>query len=333
MASFRKDGAVWRVQVALKGVRSSGTFPTKGAAMAWAAMRENEIRGMPTQPAAFDKTLEDALDRYEREVSPHKRGHHWEKFRPRAIARHVLDGERLLVDITSDLIGRWRDHRMQGTPAHDYRDRVCGSTVNRELNVLSHVFTTARREWKWIKESPITDVRRPKEAPHRDRLVSEDEIERLCIALGFDDTPVLTRKATVAAAFLFAIETAMRAGEITSLTRKNITGRVAHLPRTKNGTKRNVPLSTRALEIISLMPPGEKVFNITGASLDALFRRAREQCMIDDLKFHDSRHEAITRLARKLNVLELARMVGHRNLSELQTYYNETAEQLAKKLD
>jgi hypothetical protein len=125
--------------------------------MAWAAMRENEIRGRPTQPPGMDKTLEDALDRYEREVSPHKRGHHWEKFRLRAIARHVLDGktlgERLLVDITSDLIGRWRDHRMQGTPANNYNDRVSGSTVNRELNVLSHVFTTARREWKWIKES------------------------------------------------------------------------------------------------------------------------------------------------------------------------------------
>jgi integrase len=336
MASFKKVGSVWRVQVAIKGVRTSGTFSTKAEASAWAAMREAEIRNNAFLGPGVDKTLQDALDRYTREVSIHKRGHHWEAFRLAAIGRHVLDGrplgERLIRDITPELIGRWRDHRLQGTPAKGYADAVGGSTVNRELNILSHVFTTARREWKWVKESPTKDVRRPKDPAHRDRLITSDEIERLCIALGFDDTPVTTKKATVAAAFLFAIETAMRAGEICALTRKNIQGHVAHLPRTKNGTKRDVPLSARAIEIINLMPPGERVFDITSPVLDALFRRARNQCLIDDLKFHDTRHEAITRLAKKLSVLELARMVGHRNLSELQTYYNETAEEISKKL-
>jgi integrase len=336
MASFKKVGSVWRVQIAIKGIRTSGSFSTKAEATAWAAMREAEIRDSMALGPGADKTLQDALDRYAREVSPLKRGHHWENYRLAAIGRHVLDGrplgERLIRDITPELIGRWRDHRLQGTPAKGYADAVGGSTVNRELNVLSHVFTTARREWKWIRENPIKDVRRPKDPEHRDRLISRDEIERLCIALGFDDSPVTTRKAAVGAAFLFAIETAMRAGEICALSRKNIHGHVAHLPRTKNGTKRDVPLSPRAIEIINLMPPRELVFDITPQVLDALFRRARSQCLIDDLKFHDTRHEAITRLAKKLSVLELARMVGHRNLSELQTYYNETAEEISKKL-
>jgi len=143
---------------------------------------------------------------------------------------------------------------------------------------------------------------------------------------------VTTRQAAVGAAFLFAIETGMRAGEICALTRTNVHGAVAHLPKTKNGTKRDVPLSSCARQILDTLPEAETVFGLQSSVLDTLFRRAREQCSIEDLKFHYTRHEAITRLARHLNVLELARMVGHKNLNELQTYYNETAEALAKKL-
>ena len=43
-------------------------------------------------------------------------------------------------------------------------------------------------------------------------------------------------------------------------------------------------------------------------------------------------HDAITRLAQRLNVLQLARMVGHRDIRSLQVYYNETAESMARPL-
>ena len=75
------------------------------------------------------------------------------------------------------------------------------------------------------------------------------------------------------------------------------------------------------------------VFCINSNSLDALFRKYRDKAGISGLHFHDTRHEAITRLAKKLNVLDLARMVGHKKLNQLMTYYNESAEELAKKLD
>ena len=336
MASLKKVGRVWRVQVAVQGTRTSGTFSTKAEAFAWAAEREVEIRAAKPKAAGATKTLQDALDRYALEVSVHKRGQRWETFRLAAIGRHMVDGVRLgdmiIGEVTPEIIGRWRDDRMSGSYEKNYADKVSGSTVNRELNILSHVFTVARREWKWIEESPSKDVRRPKEAPHRDRLISGDEIERLCVALGYDGGTVTNKQAAVGAAFLFAIETGMRAGEICALTRANVHGAVAHLPRTKNGTKRDVPLSTRARQILDTLPDGETVFGLQSPVLDTLFRRAREQCRIYDLKFHDTRHEAITRLSRQLNVLELARMVGHKNLNELQTYYNETAEELAKKL-
>ncbi|OEZ60476.1 site-specific integrase [Duganella sp. HH105] len=336
MASYSKSGKGWRASVAVRGTRDTKTFSTKAEAVAWAAARETEIRSGVNAGPGESKTLDDAFNRYLREVSVHKRGHRMERHRLAAIADHVVAGRRLgslhLSDVTSDILGQWRDLRLRGTTAANFEDKVLGASVIRELNLLSHVFTTARREWKWIDKSPTTDVRRPKGSAPRDRRISKDEIDRLCVALGFNECPVSTKSGAVAAAFLFAIETAMRAGEICGLKRSDIKGSVAHLPRTKNGTKRDVPLSSRALDLIAFLPPGDTLFGISAASLDALFRKAKERCQIDDLKFHDTRHEAITRLAKKLNVLELARVVGHRDLNELQTYYNETAEELSKKL-
>ena len=144
------------------------------------------------------------------------------------------------------------------------------------------MFASATKEWKWIVKSATTDVRRPADPPARDRLYSEDEIERICFALGFDqaETEVATTGyQRVAVAFLFAIETAMRAGEICGLVASDIVGRTAMLRQTKNGTKRGVPLSRRAAELLFLLPevPDDKpLFGMTAGSFDALFRKSKK---------------------------------------------------------
>lgn len=336
MASIAKRDGMWRAQLATLGVRESKTFNTKAEAAAWAAKRETEIREGVATGIQKSKTLDDAFRRYEKEVSVHKRGHRQEILRMNAIGRTVIDGTALqdmkLVDITSNVLGKWRDHRLKV-------DKVLGSSVNRDLNLLSHVFAAATKEWKWIAMSPTTDVRRPADPPPRDRLYSDDEIERICLALGFDQAQTelaTTGYQRTAIAFLFAIETAMRAGEICGLTAADIVGRTATLQQTKNGTKRAVSLSRRALELLAMLPEvpaGEPIFALTSPSLDALFRKAKLRAMIEDGTFHDTRHLAITRLAKKLNVLELARMVGHKDLRQLQIYYNESAESIAGRLD
>lgn len=159
------------------------------------------------------------------------------------------------------------------------------------------------------------------------------EIDALLAVSGTD----LNRKQAVAVhAFLFAIETAMRAGEITGLLPDSIDlkRRVAYLPMMKNGKARQVPLSSRAVELIERLPKTNgPLFGITSMQLSALFRKVKKQADIDGLTFHDSHHEAITCLAKKLHVMDLARMVGHSNINMLMVYYNETAESLAKKLD
>lgn len=343
MASIAKVAAGWRVQIAIQGVRESRTLATKAEASAWAAQRETEIRKEKTTGVQRGRTVEDAFRRYEKEVSVHKPGHAKERIRLAAVGRMEIDGVPLsdwkLADVTSEVLGKWRDTRLKGTAANDFKDKVLGSSVNRDLNLLSHVFSSAVKEWKWLAKSPTTDVRRPADPQPRDRLYSQDEIDRLCAALGIDaeqGTPVETTTQRVGIAFLFAIETAMRAGEICGILPEHVNGRVVTLPKTKNGTKRDVPLSSRAAALLKLLPEPEEggsVFGITSASLDALFRKARVRSGITNGTFHDTRHLAITRLAKKLNVLELARMVGHRDLKMLNIYYNESAADIATRLD
>lgn len=336
MASIAKVAAGWRVQIAIQGVRESRTLATKAEASAWAAQRETEIRTEKSTGVQRGRTVEDAFRRYEKEISVHKPGYVKERIRLAAVGRMEIDGVPLsewkLADVTSEVLGKWRDHRLT-------IDKVLGSSVNRDLNLLSHVFSSAAKEWKWLAKSPTTDVRRPADPPPRDRLYSQDEIDRLCAALGIDAEQALPVESTtqrVGVAFLFAIETAMRAGEICGIMPEHVNGRVVTLPKTKNGTKRDVPLSLRAAALLRLLPvpaEGGTLFGLSPKLLDALFRKGRDRAQVGGATFHDTRHLAITRLSKKLDVLALARMVGHRDLKQLQTYYNESAADIAIRLD
>ncbi len=135
----------------------------------------------------------------------------------------------------------------------------------------------------------------------------------------------------------------MRAGEIVGLTwdRVDLKARTAKLIETKNGSSRVVPLSREAIRIIEQMRScTEKsynsnfVFGITGSQLESLFRKARARAMIDDLHFHDSRREALTRLAAKVDVMTLAKISGHRDLRILQSvYYAPDMSKIAASLD
>lgn len=321
MSAPVKDGNKWRHRIMVNGERVSGTFDTKAAALKWEIQQRVVLSA--DRPVAVDKTCAEAFRRYELQVSRSKRGYRWEAGRLAAMAASSL-GPITMRDISPSHIAAWRDERLRS---------VQGGTVTREMNLLSHVFSVARKEWKWLPASPTTNVARPKAKPHRDRRISQDEIDRICIALNWPTDGSLfvpeSKKQRIALVFLFAIETAMRAGEICGLKAGDVKGRVARLRMTKNGLPRNVPLSQRAADIWSVVPDG---FGVTTASLDTMFRTARDRACIEGLTFHDSRHEAITRLAGKLNVLDLARMVGHHDIKQLQTYYNASAEDIAQKL-
>jgi integrase len=307
--TFRKSGSGWRAEVYRRGIRRSSTHPTKAAAIAWAGRVEADILG-GARGDIPKRTFGELLIRYAKEVSPGKKGARWESIRIALLGRDAL-AKVSLRELDTIHVAEWRDRRLQD---------VSGASVRREWNLLSHACNIAVREWRWLRSNPFAGVRRPKGAQSRNRLASDAE---LALLAEHADTP--TRKRAYAA-FLFAVETGMRASEICGL--REIVGSVARLEDTKNGTRREVPLSGRALEIWSEFGP----FGLIPGTLDANWRGLTKAAAVKDLHFHDSRHMAITRLSSKLNLLQLARMVGIRDLRILNVYYNESAEDIAKRL-
>lgn len=332
MASFRKRSGGWRAEVAKRGIRDSATFPTKAEAQAWATQREAEIlSGVAGHSAGVNSSLSDALMRYKREVSPTKAGQRWEEVRLEKLNNELpFAGERI-GDVTVDQIAEWRDAQLKVLKA---------PSVRREMTLLSSVFEIAKREWRWCKANPVREVKRPGNGRPRDRRISADEERRLIDRFGYVEGQYpATLLQELAYAFLIALETAMRQGEILSLTKPAtfLRQRFVRLDVTKNGDSRDVPLSRRAVELLEVLVKGAgdggELFKLRSATADAMFRRVRDELGIVDLRFHDTRHEATTRLARKLDVLDLARMTGHRDPRSLMVYYNATATEVAGRLD
>lgn len=215
----------------------------------------------------------------------------------------------------------WRELRLRS---------VASSTFNRECNCLSAIFTTAVKEWKWLKSNPLTNLKRTNELPPRSRIITEAEADLICLWLGEDGLSNRVRLA-----FLFALKTGMRAGEICGLKKNDVAGSMARLMMTKNGKSRQVSLSGRARKILLVASKIDasdlSCFGLSASQLDSLFRKARDALSLDCV-FHDTRHIAATRLAQKLNLLELCAMFGFKPDVAQRVYVNLNALDIAKKL-
>jgi integrase len=314
-----KRGTTYRAEVYVAGVRRSASHDTMAAARAWVGQAEAELAGESLPQG----TVGAALRRYASEVSPGHRGARWELLRLAAIGRMPVASLRLPALRAADLAD-WRDARLA---------KVAPASVLREMNLLHSVFESCRRDWGLLRDNPLADVRRPMQPPSRKRRIPAETIAALCAALGYTGEPPANLSQRVAVAFLFALETAMRSGEIVGLRWPDVGDYAVTLPRTKNGDAREVALSVEARRLLALLPRGEgPVFGLTGSQRDALFRKGRDKAGLTDLHFHDARSEAIFRLSKKLDVLELARMIGHRDLKSLLHYFQTSAAELAAKL-
>jgi len=230
------------VKVRRKGFPSiSETFDSKARAEAWAHQIESEMsRGMFMDRTEADRnTLGDLLSRYVKEVTPHKRGHEAERYRIMALIGSQRICRFRILSLSGQEIAGWRDERLQS---------VSGSTVNREMNILSHVIETARKEWGIaLHENPVSLVRRPKHNPARQRRLTAGEEARLLAACVSSRSPFLRPVVEL------ALETAMRQSELVLLSwqRIDLSRRVAHLITSKNGDGRGVPLSSRAISVLN----------------------------------------------------------------------------------
>jgi integrase len=325
MPTYRKRGNTWRAEVKCAGVRLSNTFQTKASAVAWAKQREGEIlAGKRGQIIA--RTVRHALERYAEVVSPKHRGERWEKARLTKLSRELPFAGRWLAHVRRDDVAKWRDSML---------DKLAPASARREFGLLRAVFAVVVREWRWLNESPFAGISPPPEGKPRTRRVSDDEIDRIMLALNYErGMRPESASQFVAAAVLLALETALRQGEILSLNggRINAPARFLRLVDTKNGEARDVPLSKAALAVLELLP--DPPFPLAAHTFDILFRKARRRAGLNDVHFHDLRREATTRLAAKLDVLTLAKMTGHKDVKLLlKVYYAPDMTSVAERLD
>ena len=354
MASIRKRGELqWQAEIRRKGFPDQRkTLNTRAEAEAWARQIENEMdRGIFVSRAeAESTTLSAALERYEREVSAGKKGYEQEKFRIKSWRENNL-ALRSLASLRGSDFAKWRDERLAAGAA--------AATVRLDLAVISHVYTIAAKEWNIPVQNPIANIRLPRQNNARERRLEADEVKYLLAAVDDPGESTLAgdgdrRNIFMPALVRVAIESAMRQGELLVLTWANVdlSARVARLPDTKNGSVRNVPLSTAAVEALRGLPRsiGGRVFATTASAVKQSWVRAvaratrsyladcnaqgRETAdgFLAGLTFHDLRHEATSRLAEKLALHELMKVTGHRDTRMLARYYHPRAEDLAKKL-
>lgn len=290
----------------------------------------NQEKKLAKQKRLVSMNFGELLGRYLEVVTPTHKGAKQEKS---VINSYIRDFPKLMLKSVSELgqldMIEFRNERLR---------KVSESTVARDLGVLGGVFRYARQELRIMSESPLTDVAKPRQAESRERRISEAEIDQILKAFSYH--PIfqpINKKQQTAWAFIFAIETAMRASEITGLTWANVFDDYVLLPDTKNGTSRKVPLSTKAKEMLELMRGlnSETVCTLTSANTlsQYFWQVVTEKLKIENLTFHDTRHEATTRLAQKLQIQDLAKVTGHKDLKTLMRYYNPTATELADRIN
>lgn len=353
MATIAKRGPYqWRAQVRKRGFpERSKTFETKAEAEAWARMIESEMaRGVwLDRSEAESTTLRELLDRYEREVSPRKR----------SFEREV------------SFLNTWRQTdlavrmvaRIRGSDVAALRDRwlreLAPASVLRRLQVLSHVFNTARKEWGMESlANPVELITKPTPANERERRVSPEELESIIAATQSRFLPAMLR---------IAVQSAVRRGELVGLCWEHVylngDAPHLHLPMTKNGESRNVPLLPEVVEAIQwwrkvvITESGAeaaqqgRVFPIRADAVTRAFGRARDRAREDyeqvcreagkpadanflrDLTFHDARHEATAQFATLVDGTDLAKITGHKDPRMLMRYYHPTPEELSAKIN
>ncbi len=337
MASIQKRGSAYRARITREGKSTiSATFPTKAEALAWDSEIRAKIRLGIYQDESELKPIrksnfEDTANHYIKTHSIYKKSSHSEIGIIRILIKRwtTLDVAELnkshVIDLRDELLKRGR----------------AGSTINHYFNSISKIYQMLIEEWGLQVTNPIKGLKRVPSNNGRSVRVNQDIESLLLAGCQTIDTHLL------ASIIEFAIQTGMRRGEIMGLTWADIDleNRKAYLHKTKNGEVRQVPLTLRAIELLRALKKTEgRVFPMTFDCLRSQFKRLRNHLKhswdgyganpFNDLRFHDFRHEALSRLSDAgLNVIELSHISGHKTLAMLKRYTHPSHEAIFLKLD
>jgi integrase len=325
MATIRKRGSTWQVQVRRQGFPPLvKTFALYADATAWARDKERAIDRAELSPSHRDLktiTVHDLLLRYEREVTAQKRGADREQFKLRILRSHSLS-KASLDKVTGAMIAAYRDERLR---------IVTSGTVRRELAILQHCFEVARREWAIaIATNPVRQIALPSPSKARQRRLEPDDTDRFWQAVD------RARASWVKPFLILAIETGMRRGELLSIQWRDVdtSACLTRISKTKNGHERVIPLTPLAVQtLLSLPRSSDRVFPLAPGAVRQAWDRLITRAGIKDLRLHDLRHEAVSRFFEYgLTVPEVALISGHRDPRMLARYTHLRPEKVAEKL-
>ena len=323
MASIRKRGNKWQAQVRRGGIKGiSKSFLRKADAERWSRQMEAAVdAGLYEPPEATSiSTVADLLKKYLTHVTSKKKGRTSEAYRLQAIIRSPL-GEISVSDIRPQHIAEYKERRLLS---------VAQPSVRRELVILRHAFEVGRREWSCrMTANPVAEVRMPRNSAPRVRRLTEAEYNKLL-------SGAEGRQWWLRPMIVVAVETAMRRGEILSARWEDLNkaSSTLRIPDTKTGVERTIPLTPRALAAIEALPACHYyIFPVSANAARLAWERLKTRQSIEDLRFHDLRHEAISRFfERGLSIAEVALISGHKDPRMLFRYTHLRAEDVAKKL-
>lgn len=321
MASIRYRSGGFEVRARLDGTTHSKTFRTEAEAKRWGAGVELGFIEAPAkrEPSSGWMTFAEAAGRYAREVTPHKKGREQELMRIRQLQRQSWTGKPL-GEVSPAEIKQMRDEMLG-------RGRS-GSTVRLMMALASVVFKHARQEWGLDVRNPVVEVRMPKPSAPRYRRLSAAEEQSLEYALTRCKNP------TMAALVRFALQTGMRRSELVMLewTDVNFDKRLATLKTSKNGQPRWIPLNSQALEQLRLQQAAgtARPFDLSALAVSQAWRHIVKRAQLEDFRFHDLRHEALSRWAHRLggDVFKLSLVSGHKTLQMARRYVHPVESEL-----
>lgn len=331
MASITKRGQYWRAQIRRRGYPDQySSHDTKAQAEAWGRHEENlRDRGVwVSREEAERTTLSEALDRYAREIVPTKSHPLVEQGKVDRWKRHPL-ATRFLANLRGADFAKYRDDR-----------RALGradNTIRLELAIMSHLFEIARKEWGMEGLlNPLKNIRKPSGRKARDRRLLAGEYEIIKTALQ------ASANSWAAAAFDLAIETTLRCGMLFEMEwawidfkRQVLDIPIRYREKANKGVPVAVPLSSRAVAALQSLPRSidGKVFGCSRNAVLLVWKRVLNKKEINGIRWHDLRHEGVSRLFEKsLNVMEAASISGHKSFVMLARYTHLNAENLVARL-
>ena len=336
MSSIQKRGLTFRVRITRQGKSTlSGTFYSRNEALQWAKDIEAKL---------YLGIYEEITPKIAKNISFREAAQHYLK--THSIHKKIVRCETSRLKI---LIERWGDipvEQINKAAILELRDDLLslgrsGETINHYFNTLSKLFQMLVGDWDLVIANPIKGIKRMPPSHGRSKRVTSD-IEKIllnsCNAISLS---------LLSSIIKFAIQTGMRRGEIMGLTWDDIDlpNRKAYLHQTKNGEPRQVPLTRQAMAVLeALSSDEERVFPMSMTCLRSQFERIKEHAKpkwdgkgsnpFEDLRFHDLRHEALSRLSDAgLNVIELSHISGHKTLGMLKRYTHPSHQAIFARLD